>query len=417
MSLVNLEPQPRGIQDWQVAEENAATWMRHWGFRDSQLTGAGSDGGVDVQSVGALAQVKMQGTPVGRPAIQNLVGARRLDHGKTLLFFSNAGYASTAIDEANRSNVALFQYDVATGGMTAVNGAARRLMATPHNGEGLPSSLRPALPGRSKWVPDEAVALGGDVAWFDYRAAPKDLGKGFQAIYEALGNGLEPDLDAADESVRINVQPNSGYVGLKAIIANWQPVVHEGQLVCRIHWTTYSEGTQSVAEQISTDAHRAAKRANQILADHLGGWLGHDNEAEFGGDRPPLDAETPTEWRDYRFGNDREDLLVDAVMQVWQRLGIQSAKPDMQWADNVNVCFTIPAGPVYKGLAAILIEMHLLSGPDGDLAAVRVRCSTDSTGATATAERVEDDADDAIARARVIIGEALGHPIQTGMDA
>lgn len=138
---MSLGPSPRGIQDWQVAEENAATWMRHWGFRDARLTGAGTDGGVDVRSGGALAQVKMQGTPVGRPAIQNLVGARRLDHDKALLFFSNSGYASTAVVEANLSGVALFQYSVASGRMTAVNGVARQLVQGARVADERPSLL------------------------------------------------------------------------------------------------------------------------------------------------------------------------------------------------------------------------------------------------------------------------------------
>jgi hypothetical protein len=49
------------------AESAAAAFMRRIGFADAKLTSSGSDGGIDVKATGAVAQVKMQWTPVGRP--------------------------------------------------------------------------------------------------------------------------------------------------------------------------------------------------------------------------------------------------------------------------------------------------------------------------------------------------------------
>lgn len=105
-------PQPRQIDSWEVAEENAVVWMRHWGFDDAVTTPGGSDGGIDVWSRRALAQVKWEGRQVGTPDVQRLVGARGLDHHKQLIFFSGAGYASRAVEYADQMNIALFKYDL-----------------------------------------------------------------------------------------------------------------------------------------------------------------------------------------------------------------------------------------------------------------------------------------------------------------
>src|SRR5437763_10631632 len=58
---------PHLIRSPDEAELVAAEWMRHLGFPDARCTGAGTDGGVDVRSAGAGAQVKAQLSPVGRP--------------------------------------------------------------------------------------------------------------------------------------------------------------------------------------------------------------------------------------------------------------------------------------------------------------------------------------------------------------
>lgn len=159
---MNSKPSPRGIQDWKVAEENATAWMRYWGFQDACVTGPGTDAGVDVRSARALAQVKFQGNAVGRPAVQNLVGARGPQHSKALLFFSNAGYAATAVDEANRSGVALFRYDVATGEMATANSAALRLIAATPD----PTSVRALPPARSGGTePKKARGIGAPLFW------------------------------------------------------------------------------------------------------------------------------------------------------------------------------------------------------------------------------------------------------------
>jgi hypothetical protein len=133
-SPVTDQPAPTQIDSWQVAERNAAAWMQSWGFTDAVVTAGGADGGIDIASGRALAQVKFEARQVGAPAVQRLVGARGRDVDKALLFFSGVGYAQPAIAYADTMDVALFKYDL-LGTMAPVNGVAERMMASRPEGD------------------------------------------------------------------------------------------------------------------------------------------------------------------------------------------------------------------------------------------------------------------------------------------
>lgn len=115
-----------GVHSWEQAELAAAAWMRDWGFRDAHVTRRGSDGGVDVVSQDAVAQVKYEKKPTGRPAIQRLVGAA---HGSAvdLYFFSLSGYTKEATAYGTRVGVALFSF-AAEGTVHAVNTTAAKAL-------------------------------------------------------------------------------------------------------------------------------------------------------------------------------------------------------------------------------------------------------------------------------------------------
>ena len=98
----------RTIRSPDDAEQVAAEWMRHLGFGDAQCTGSGADGGVDVRSHGAVAQVKAQLTPVGRPELQSLYGVARSE-GRQPLFFSLMSYTAAALTWADEVGMALFR--------------------------------------------------------------------------------------------------------------------------------------------------------------------------------------------------------------------------------------------------------------------------------------------------------------------
>jgi hypothetical protein len=100
-------PPLTAITTWQEAEHNAAAWMRHWGFTDATAKPGGPDGGIDVYSSRALGQVKYQAAHVGRPALQQLFGARGHDLGQQLFMFTGAGFTPDAVDYAEKTNIAL----------------------------------------------------------------------------------------------------------------------------------------------------------------------------------------------------------------------------------------------------------------------------------------------------------------------
>ena len=128
LEILLLRPRNRHIGNWKEAEKLAQEWMFYFGFRDSKLSGSGSDGGYDVIGSRAIAQVKFEQTPTGRPKLQELAGEAH-DQGKEALFFTLSGYTKKAIEWAaqSRIGIALFQYDN-SGNIQSLNDAASRLL-------------------------------------------------------------------------------------------------------------------------------------------------------------------------------------------------------------------------------------------------------------------------------------------------
>ncbi|MFD4460131.1 restriction endonuclease [Nocardia sp. NPDC058480] len=120
----------------QDAEQLAARIMEGMGYHQVRVTPPGPDGGIDVWSTKAVAQVKFHQKPTGRPDIQKLYGARGLNHDQEMLFFSYAGFTKAAVECANDLGTALFVYDSA-GRHHAANSCAEALIgrtrrAVPH---------------------------------------------------------------------------------------------------------------------------------------------------------------------------------------------------------------------------------------------------------------------------------------------
>jgi tetratricopeptide (TPR) repeat protein len=114
LRLANLlrRPSNRYVGTWEEAEELAQKWMFYFGFTDAALTQRGSDGGIDVTSERAIAQVKYRETPTSRPDVQRLEG-EAVRQGKQSIFFSLKGYSKPAVEWAGASTtkLALFTYD------------------------------------------------------------------------------------------------------------------------------------------------------------------------------------------------------------------------------------------------------------------------------------------------------------------
>ncbi|HEY3672024.1 MAG TPA: restriction endonuclease [Acidimicrobiia bacterium] len=116
------EPDPRLIRTPADAEDVAAEWMRYYGFVDAVTTAPGADGGIDVTSDQAIAQVKAHMSPIGRPDLQKLHGVAAAER-KLALFFSLMDYTPPAREWADAVGMALFRFDL-SGRPEAVNGPA-----------------------------------------------------------------------------------------------------------------------------------------------------------------------------------------------------------------------------------------------------------------------------------------------------
>jgi hypothetical protein len=92
---------------WEEAEKAVCEWMRHHGYPDAELTAGGPDGGVDIRSAVAVAQVKDQSRPVSAPLVQALFGIATCER-RTPLLFSSDGFTPDARAFADRTGVALF---------------------------------------------------------------------------------------------------------------------------------------------------------------------------------------------------------------------------------------------------------------------------------------------------------------------
>jgi phage-related minor tail protein len=113
------------ITDWETAERVMCRVMVRLGFPDAALTGRGADGGIDIASIDAVAQVKFQQARIGRPPVQQIRGAAGR---RRALFFAYGlePYTRTAMEWAQSNRVLLFGYDAA-GEIFPQNRAAKRL--------------------------------------------------------------------------------------------------------------------------------------------------------------------------------------------------------------------------------------------------------------------------------------------------
>lgn len=119
-------PAERLIRTARDAELIAAEWMTYWGYTHVVTTPVGVDGGVDVHSDEAVAQVKAEAVPTGGPKVQQHHGVA-VSHGKQALFFSLAGYTPAARTFAEANAMLLFSFDL-QGVPDPVNPAAHMLV-------------------------------------------------------------------------------------------------------------------------------------------------------------------------------------------------------------------------------------------------------------------------------------------------
>ena len=141
---------------WRECEHLAAKAMRKLGFPDAEVTALGVDGGVDVRSSVALAQVKARATATSRPEIQQLHGITQSEK-KLGLFFSTGGYTAGAIEWANTAGVALFELE-SSGMIRPIGESAGDLLAS----SGKPSEVTVAAP---RGIASDSLNTFGSMDW------------------------------------------------------------------------------------------------------------------------------------------------------------------------------------------------------------------------------------------------------------
>lgn len=113
------------IVDWRDAEHRTATWLRSIGCRDVTLTADGADGGIDILTDRWAVQVKHRSARVGRPAVQQIVGAA-LAVERSPVVVSTSGFTGPALEFAADHDVALVELEL-DGRARPVNEPARAL--------------------------------------------------------------------------------------------------------------------------------------------------------------------------------------------------------------------------------------------------------------------------------------------------
>jgi Restriction endonuclease len=121
-------PKPILIRTWRDAELVAAEWMKYWGYTNVAATGLGTDGGIDVVSTEAVAQVKAETSATGRPRVQQHHGVA-VSEGKIAIFFALGGFTPEARTYAEQNGILLFQFDL-QGEPEPVNTLARDLVGS-----------------------------------------------------------------------------------------------------------------------------------------------------------------------------------------------------------------------------------------------------------------------------------------------
>lgn len=156
-----VEAQPRAVQinNWQVAETNAAEWMRYWGYGNARVTPPGPDDGLDVVAFGAVAQVKYLAAAIGRQPLQQLVGAEGVT-GRHMFFFTGSSYSRHALEYAERMGIALFVYDL-HGRMTPMSTAAEQVVANANPQNRARTEQSPAAPAEPQLAAQDSDLWNG----------------------------------------------------------------------------------------------------------------------------------------------------------------------------------------------------------------------------------------------------------------
>lgn len=212
---------------------------------------------------GPLARLRRsrEAKPAGRPAVQNLVGARGRDASLHLFFFSHSGYSPRAFEYAAQIGIALFQYDL-FGSMTGVNAGARRIVDDAR--EPVPTIEAPGQDAKDMRMFDPE-----DVALFYFRATTFDFTRAIFRMHR-MGRGGEKRVVTKGHKTTIAPGWLKEYAGLRSLTAEVRSVLRGEEPVVGVKWSSNSDATPETLARVTDDAHAAMERASDILAQLLG---------------------------------------------------------------------------------------------------------------------------------------------------
>jgi hypothetical protein len=107
------------------------------------------------------------------------------------------------------------------------------------------------------------------MGWFYYRASGVELADAFGKVVRTMGYGTLPKVERLDSRhSRFELGPRAGQPGTVPLVADIELVGPAAAHIVRVRWSTNRTG-----QRMAGAAHDPVVRANDVLADSLGGWL------------------------------------------------------------------------------------------------------------------------------------------------
>jgi hypothetical protein len=120
LNRVRPTPQPYGVSD-QGAEHLVAEWLHYLGFEDAQVTQYSGDGGIDVETIEHVVQVKnYRDKAVSVTEVRELFGVAASERKRAVLFTSSS-CTSQAIEFADKNGIALIKFDSRQASLVELN--------------------------------------------------------------------------------------------------------------------------------------------------------------------------------------------------------------------------------------------------------------------------------------------------------
>ncbi len=120
VNRVRPKPQPYGVSD-QGAEHLVSEWLQYLGFEDAQVTQYSGDGGIDVETIEHVVQVKnYRDKAVSVTEVRELFGVAASERKRAVLFTSSS-CTSQAIEFADKNGIALIKFDSRQASLVELN--------------------------------------------------------------------------------------------------------------------------------------------------------------------------------------------------------------------------------------------------------------------------------------------------------